>query len=132
MQSRPRTSGPDSKQSGPPVHDGQDQLHPRSQQQLDELDDWITNAASAEIARRFVSAILDHIDSILMFPLAGRTRDDVRPGMRTSTFKKRTLVAYEVVETSSEVMINILGVVHGGQQWESALGDDKSDLDAGR
>lgn len=75
---------------------------PEAQQQLNQLDDWITKAASAEIARRFVSAILDHIDGILMFPLSGRARDDVRPGMRTSTLKKRTLVAYEVDESSGE------------------------------
>lgn len=47
---------------------------------------------AAEVARRFVSAILDHIDGILVLPSAGRARDDVRPGMRTSTFKK-SLVA---------------------------------------
>lgn len=61
---------------------------PEAEQQLNELDNWITKAASAESARRFVSAILDHIDGILMFPLAGRARDDVRRGMRTSTVKK--------------------------------------------
>ncbi|WP_248579843.1 type II toxin-antitoxin system RelE/ParE family toxin [Nocardioides sp. InS609-2] len=66
---------------------------PEAEQQLQDLDNWITQAASAEIAQQFVSAILDHIDAILVFPLAGQARDDVRPGMRTTTFKKRTLVA---------------------------------------
>lgn len=47
------------------------------QQHLNELDDRITKVASAEVARRFVSAILDHIHGILEFPLAGRARDDV-------------------------------------------------------
>jgi plasmid stabilization system protein ParE len=75
---------------------------PEAPQQLNELDDWITNVASAEVARRFVSAILDHIDGILVSPLAGRARDDDRPGLRTSTFKKTTLVAYEVDESSDE------------------------------
>lgn len=105
---------------------------PEAQQQLNELDDWITKAASAEIARRFVSAILDHIDGILVFPLAGRARDDVRPGMRTSTYKKRTLVAYEVDESSGEVVVNILGVFHGGQDWEAALSEDQGDPEVGR
>ncbi len=41
---------------------------PEADKQLNELDDWITKAASAEVARRFVSAILDHIDGILVFP----------------------------------------------------------------
>ncbi len=105
---------------------------PEAEQQLNELDDWITKAASAEIARRFVSAILDHLDGILVFPLAGRARDDVRPGMRTSTFKKKTLVAYEVDESSGDLVVNILGVFHGGQDWEAALGEDQGDPEAGR
>ncbi len=121
-----------SRPSGPPVHDGPDQLHPEADKQLNELDDWITKAASAEIARRFVSAILDHIDGILVFPLAGRARDDVRPGMRTSTFKKKTLVAYEVDESSGELVVNILGVFHGGQDWKAVLGEDEDESQAGK
>jgi toxin ParE1/3/4 len=105
---------------------------PEAQQQLNELDEWITEAASTEIARRFVSAILDHIDGILVFPLAGRARDDVRPGMRTSTFKKRTLVAYEVDESSGELVVYILGVFHGGHDWEASLGEAQGDPEAGR
>lgn len=91
-----------------------------------------TEKASAVTARRFVSAILDHIDGILVFPLAGRARDDVRPGMRTSTFKKRTLIAYEVDESSGELVVGILGTFHGGQDWEAALSEDQGDPEAGR
>ena len=122
---------PASRPSGPPVHDGPDQLHPRSKQQLNALDDWITNAASAEISQRFISAIFDHIDGFLVFPLAGRARDDVRPGLRTSTFRKRTLVAHEVDESSGEFVVNILGVFHGGQDWAAELGEDQDDPEAG-
>ena len=96
---------------------------PEAEQQLNELDDWITGAASGEISRRVVSAILDHIDSLLAFPLAGKARDDVRPGLRTSTLEKRTLVAYEVDESSGELVVNILGIFHRGQDWEAVLGE---------
>ena len=104
---------------------------PEARQQLHHLDEWITEKASAVTARRFVSAILDHIESILVFPLAGRARDDIRPGMRTTIFKKRTLVAYEVDESSGELVVNILGVFHGGQDWEAALSEEQSDPAAG-
>jgi len=63
---------------------------PEAERQLNELDDWISKVASADIARRFVSAILEHSDGILVFPFAGRARDDLRSGMRTTTFRKRT------------------------------------------
>lgn len=95
-----------------------------AQQQLDALDDWITEKASPDVAQRFVSAILDLVDGILDFPRAGRARDDVRPGMRTTTFKKRTLIAYELDESSGELVVNVLGVFHGGQDWEASLRDE--------
>ena len=98
-----------------------------AERQLNELDDWVTKVASADIARRFVSAILNHVDGIPGIPLASLARDDVRPGMRTSTFKRGTLVAYEVDESSGELVVNILGVFHGGQGWEAALGDEQGD-----
>jgi plasmid stabilization system protein ParE len=96
----------------------------QAQQQLHALDDWISEKASRHVAQRFVSAILNYIDGILVFPRAGRARDDVRPGMRTTTFKKRTLIAYEVDESSDELVVNVLGVFHGGQDWEAALRDE--------
>jgi len=97
---------------------------PEAQEQLNALDDWITEKASRDVAQRFVSAILDCIDGILVLPRAGRARDDIRPGMRTTTFKKRTLIAYEVDESSGDLVVNVLGVFHGGQDWEAALRDE--------
>lgn len=97
---------------------------PEAQEQLNALDDWITEKASRDVAQRFVSAILDCIDGILVLPRAGRARDDIRPGMRTTTFKKRTLIAYEVDESSGDLVVNVLGVFHGRQDWEAALRDE--------
>jgi plasmid stabilization system protein ParE len=97
---------------------------PEAQQQLNALDDWITEQASRYVAQHFVGAILDHIEGILVFPHAGRARDDVRPGMRTTTFKKRTLIAYELDESFAEPVVNVLGVFHGGQDWEAAFRDE--------
>jgi plasmid stabilization system protein ParE len=99
---------------------------PEAAQQLNDLDEWITARGSAQTARGFVSALLDHIDGILVFPL-GRARDDIRPGMRTTVFRRRTLVAYEVDESSGD--INVLGVFSGGQDWESALGPGAHESD---
>jgi plasmid stabilization system protein ParE len=99
-------------------------LTPEAERQLNEIDDWISSAATADIARRFVSDVLDHVDGILTFPFAGRARDDVRPGMRTAAFKKRTVIAYVVDEASDGRVITVLGVFHGGQDWTRALSAD--------
>ncbi len=40
--------------------------------------------------------------------------------MRTATFKKRTLIAYEIDGSSGEVAVNVLGVFDGGHDWEAA------------
>lgn len=97
---------------------------PEAEQHLQTLDDWITEAASADVARSFVRLIMDHVDGILAFPHAGRGRDDIRPGMRTTIYGKKTLIAYEVDESAAAVVINVLGVFHGGQDWESAIVSD--------
>jgi toxin ParE1/3/4 len=100
---------------------------PEAEQQLHDLDEWITKVASADTARRFVKAVMDHIDGILVFPSAGRGRDDVRAGMRTTTYRKRTFVSYELDESTDELVVNILGIFHGGQDWETALAVDPVD-----
>lgn len=71
--------------------------------------------APSTTAQRFVSAILDHIEEL--------SCDDIRPGLRTSTFKKRTLIVYVVDGPIEDPTINVVGVFHGGQDWERALAD---------
>lgn len=78
-----------------------------------------------------MSAILDNTDGSPVFPLAGRARHDVRPGMRTTAFKKKTLIAYEVDESSGEPVLNALGVFHGGQDWEAAVSEHQGDPGTG-
>lgn len=94
---------------------------PEAEAQLNDLDDWISEAATPVVAQRFVRAVMDHIDAILIFPYAGRPRDDIRPGMRTTTFRKRTLIAYDIEDTATGVVVNVIGIFHGGQDWQGAL-----------
>ena len=77
---------------------------PEALQHLHHLDDWIAEKATADTARRFVAEILDRIDSLLIFPLAGRAREDVRAGVRATHFKRRTLIAYEIDESSGDAL----------------------------
>lgn len=98
---------------------------PEARQQLRSLDDWIVGSASEDVAQNYLSRVIDHIEAILVFPLAGRPRDDLRQGIRTTTYKGRTLIAYKVDESSGESIVTILGVFHGGQNWEAALSKDQ-------
>jgi toxin ParE1/3/4 len=103
---------------GRPFMTGQIHFTHEAEQHLHSLDEWIVEHSNSDVARRVVEAILDHIDSIVVFPHAGRARGDIRPGLRTTTFRKRTLIAYEVDESSDEIAVNILGIFAGGQNWE--------------
>ncbi len=42
--------------------------------------------------------------------------------MRTTTYQKRTLVAFDVDESSGELVVNVLVVFHRGQDWAAVLG----------
>lgn len=45
--------------------------------------------------------------------------------MRTSTFRRRTVIAYEVDDSADEVVVSVLSVFHGGQDWEATVQPDR-------
>lgn len=76
----------------------------------------------------YVSAVLDFCEHLDTFPLRGTPRDDLLPGLRLITYKRRTVIAYKV--EGDEVLV--LGAYHGGQDYEAALSeapDAVNDLD---
>ena len=58
-------------------------------------------------------------ESLALFPLRGVAREDIRPGLRVTHHKGRTLIAYAVDQDSR--IVSILGVLYGGQNLERAL-----------
>ncbi len=56
-------------------------------------------------------------------PLRGAQRDDIRPGLRITNYKGRTVVAFAV----DAHLVSIIGVFYGGQDYETALQDDLDD-----
>lgn len=97
---------------------------PEALKQLEDLGTWIGDAAGSRDAERFFHGLLDHIDRVLMFPRAGRPRPDLRPGLRTTTHKKGTLIAYVVDDSRTDTLVTVLGVFHGGQDWGTALREE--------
>lgn len=91
---------------------------PEAEDQLDELYDWIADQASPDVAERYVDRVIEHCESLPIYPFRGRSRDDIRPGLRTTTFGKRTVIAFAVTD---EVVL-VVGIFHGGRDYESVLG----------
>lgn len=93
---------------------------PEALEQLAELYRYIAEAASPDVAAQYTEAIVSYCESLRTFPLRGTQRDDVRPGLRITNYKKRTVIAFNV---DAEV-VSIVGVFYGGQDHETILRDD--------
>lgn len=96
---------------------------PEAQEQLAELYRYIAEAASPDIAAQYTEAIVSYCDSLRTFPLRGTRRDDVKPGLRITNYKKRAVIAFDA---DSDV-VSIIGVFYGGQNYETILHGDPND-----
>ena len=93
---------------------------PEVLEQLAELYRYIALAASPEVAAGYTDAIVSYCEGFSTFPHRGTTRDDIRTGLRITNYKKRAVIAFAV----DEQCVFILGVFHGGQDFETILQDD--------
>jgi plasmid stabilization system protein ParE len=93
---------------------------PEAEEQLAALYHYIAAAASPYIAARYTEAIVSYCESLHAFPHRGTMRDDVRPGLRITNYRKRAVIAFDV----DAEQVSIIGVFYGGQDYETILQDD--------
>ena len=93
---------------------------PEAEEQLLSLYRYIATHASPTIAAQYTDSIVAYCEGLSAFPNRGSPRDDVRPGLRITNYKRRTVIAYEVDEADAQVAI--IGLFYGGQDYEAALG----------
>jgi plasmid stabilization system protein ParE len=65
--------------------------------------------------------VIETCEGLSIFPLRGVSREDIRPGLRVTHHRGRTVIAY-VVDSESRT-VSILGVLYGGQDSELALAE---------
>ena len=93
---------------------------PEAEEQLTALLLDIAHAASsAATAQRYVGAIVDHCEALRTFPKRGVMRDDIRPGLRLTNYRGRTVIAFTVYDTSATV--SIIEVFYGGRDYETVF-----------
>jgi plasmid stabilization system protein ParE len=90
---------------------------PEAQDQLSALYRYVATAASPDIAERYISAIITYCEGLSTFPKRGTRRDDVRPGLRITNYKKRAVIAFAVDSGT----VSIIGIYYGGQNYEAVL-----------
>lgn len=93
---------------------------PRSEHQLRNLLDYITEQSGPRRAEAYVDRIVDYCLGLDTFPQRGRRRDDIRLGLRILGFERRVTIAFSV--ESSAVVIH--GIYYAGQDFEGALRDE--------
>jgi len=93
---------------------------PEAEDHLDELYRYIADAATPDIASGYADAIITYCEGLAQFPHRGLARDDIRPGLRTTSYKKRTVVAFALLDD----VVAIIGIFHGGRDYEALLRDE--------
>ena len=92
-------------------------FQPEAREHLEALNDYIAAAASPVVASKYIEAVISYCEKLAISPLRGTARDDVRVGLRVTSYRRRTVIAFAV----SDDRVDILGVFHGGRDWETAL-----------
>lgn len=90
---------------------------PEAEAQLVDIFRYIASAASPEIAAHFTDNIVAYCESLRTFPFRGTKRDDIRHGLRTLTYRKRVVIAFDIDANQ----VTIIGVFYAGQDYASAL-----------
>jgi len=90
---------------------------PEADASLKSLYDYVETNANPKIARDYVNGIVDHCLGLRTFPMRGVARDDLRPGLRLTHYRKRVVIAYEVAAG----MVSIINVFYGGREYSAHL-----------
>ena len=97
---------------------------PEAEDQLTDLYRYIAEVSSPEIASGYTDAIVTYCEGLAQFPGRGTARSDIRPGLRTTSYKKRTIIAFSILDDK----LAIIGIFYGGRDYETILRDtDTSD-----
>ena len=94
---------------------------PEAVDKLEDLCSYIAQSATPAIAAGYLDAIVDHCEGLAVFPQRGTACEDLRPGLRTMSYKKRVVIAFAVDDHAEQVMV--LGVFYAGQDYETILTD---------
>ena len=94
---------------------------PEAADQLQSLYRYVAEASSPQVAADYVDAIVAYCEGLAVFPYRGTMRDDLRPGLRTTVYKKRVVIAIVVDDEAQRV--DVLGIFAGGQDYEAVLTD---------
>ncbi len=92
---------------------------PEAVSHLSALYDRVEADKSAAVASRYTESILGFCEGLSTFPHRGIAREDIRPGLRITNYRKNTVIAFSVMHD----VVAIIGLFYGGRDYEVALKD---------
>jgi plasmid stabilization system protein ParE len=98
---------------------------PEAEDDLVELFEFIVAQGSPAAAARYTDAIVAYCEGLGRFAHRGTKRDDIRPGLRITNYRRRAVIAFSIDESTGTVAI--LGVYYAGRDYESDVGADKDE-----
>jgi toxin ParE1/3/4 len=97
-------------------------LRPAAENDLTELYRYIAEqSGSQERAIGYIRRIRAACEKLKTFPEAGRSRDDLRPGVRVLGFERRVVIVYTVLSSGD---VEIGRVLYGGRDYETLITDE--------
>lgn len=91
-------------------------------QDLKDIHDWIASASGhPQIAADFVDRLFTFGESLAYFPMKGRARNDLQPGLRIIAFEGSAVLAYRIGADAIEVT----NVFYAGRDYEAILRQER-------
>jgi toxin ParE1/3/4 len=84
---------------------------PEALADLYKLYDDIALDGGAGRAQSYTDRIMAHCLGLVMFPERGTRRDDLRPGLRITTYRRRVTIAFHITVTT----VTIDRILYGGR-----------------
>jgi toxin ParE1/3/4 len=97
-------------------------LRPAAEDDLAKLYRYIAEqSGSLERAIGYIRRIRAACEKLKTFPEVGRSRDDLRPGVRVLGFERRVVIVYTVLSCGD---VEIGRVLYGGRDYETLISDE--------
>lgn len=90
---------------------------------LTQIYDVIAPDGGAARAQNYTDRIIAHCLGLVTFPERGRRRDDLRPGLRITTWRRRITIAFHITPTT----VAIDRILYGGRDLPVIFREDDDD-----
>ena len=94
-------------------------LSPEAEADLLDLGEWIADAASIDVAVRYVQRVERYVLSFDLASERGSLHADISPSLRVVGFEGRLTIAFRV----SDAIVQVVGIFRAGQDWAALVKD---------